>query len=192
VAALNAGITERGEMRRSDSLALALGQLREALARGAPYDAELATVRAVSAEDQIVLQPLSTIEPHARHGVPTRAALRDRFGPVAAEIARAGRAPGSDEWWRPAFDRISSLVSVRRVGEVTGESPAAIAARAERRLAADDLPAAVAELEKLDGAAAEAARAWLDDARARVAADAALRRLHAYVLRATAEPKGAP
>ena len=192
VAALNAGITERGEMRRSDSLALALGQLREALARGAPYDAELATVRAVSAEDQTVLQPLSTIEPHAQNGVPTRAALRDRFGPVAAEIARAGHAPGSDEWWRPAFDRISSLVSVRRVGEVDGESPAAIAARAERRLAADDLPAAVAEIEKLDGAAAEAARAWLDDARARVAADAALRRLYAYALRTTAEPKGAP
>jgi len=47
-------------------------------------------------------------------------------------------------------------------------------ATAEGALAAGDLAGAVAALEKLDGAAAAKAKPWLDAARARLAAEAAL------------------
>jgi uroporphyrinogen-III synthase len=184
VAALNATLGERGEQRRGDSLVLALGQLREALARGAPYAPALATARAVAADDPTAAQALGALEPGAERGLATRADLHARFDKVAAEVMRRDTVAAADTWWRPIADRLSSLVSVRRVGDVEGSGTAALLARAEQRLAADDLVGAVAELEKLQGEAAAAAQPWLADARARIAADAALARLTAHVLRA--------
>jgi hypothetical protein len=46
--------------------------------------------------------------------------------------------------------------------------------RAEQRLAESNLAAAVSEVEGLQGAAGEILRPWLDAARGRLAADAAL------------------
>jgi hypothetical protein len=51
-------------------------------------------------------------------------------------------------------------------------------ARAEAALDRGDLAAAVAELEALDGAAADTAAPWLAKARPRLAAEAALHTLH--------------
>jgi hypothetical protein len=86
-------------------------------------------------------------------------------------------------WWRPVAERLSSLVNWRRTDAVDGNTAEAIVARAEQRLAADDLAGAIAELEKLQGPAAAAMQGWLAEARARAAADAAVARLTAYVLR---------
>ncbi len=183
VAGLNAALGERSEQRRGDSLVLALGQLREALARGTSYSPALTTLRALGADDPAVAQVLPMLEPRAEHGVPTLADLRARFDGVAAEVVRQARVSATQEWWRPVADRLSSLISVRRVGDVEGDSPAAIVARAEQKLAADDLAAAVAEVEALKGEAAAPIRSWLIEARARLAADAALARLTAQVLR---------
>jgi hypothetical protein len=69
---------------------------------------------------------------------------------------------------------------VRPVGaDVEGEDPAARVARAEAHLATGDLAAAVAELEALEGPAADAAADWLAKAKSRLAATATLDRLHA-------------
>lgn len=183
VASLNAVLGERADSRRNGNLALALGQLREALSRGVPYDAALSTVRAVAADDTGLMQAVSALDENAARGIPTRADLRARFDAVAAEIVRSAQTSGASGWWRPLLDRLSSLISVRPVGEVKGDSAAAIVARAERQLAADDLAGAVAELEKLSGPAAAPAQTWLAEARARLAAEAVLSRLTAQVLR---------
>jgi uroporphyrinogen-III synthase len=183
LAGLNATLGERGEQRRSESLVLALGQLREALERGAPYAPALATARSLAADDQAVMPLLAPLDAGADRGVPTRADLRARFDKVAAEAARRDTVAAADGWWGPLAERLSSLISVRRVGEVDGDTNAALLARAEQRLEADDLAGAVAEVEKLQGAAAAPAQAWLADARARLQADAAFARLSAYALR---------
>ena len=65
-------------------------------------------------------------------------------------------------------------MTVRRVGEVEGAETDAVLARAERRLAAGELAAAVGLIEGLDGPAIEAARDWLARAKARQTALAAL------------------
>jgi uroporphyrinogen-III synthase len=182
VGALNATLGERGEQRRGDSLVLALGQLREQMGRGAPYASALATARALAADDQTVLQQLAAMEPAAERGVPTRAQLRERFDKPAAEAVRVDRVAQASGWWRPVAERLSSLVNWRRV-DAEGDGAEAVVARAEQRLAGDDLAGAIAELEKLQGPAAAAMQGWLADARARAAADAAIARLTAYVLR---------
>ena len=182
VGTLNVTLGERGEQRRGDSLVLALGQLREQMGRGAPYANALAAARALAADDQTVLQQLAAMEPAAARGVPTRNGLHERFEKAAAEAVRADRVAQAGGWWRPIAERLSSLVNWRRV-DAEGDGAEAVVARAEQRLAADDLAGAIAELEKLQGPAAAAMQGWLGEARARAAADAAVARLAAYVLR---------
>lgn len=182
VGALDASVGERSEQRRGDSLVLSLGQIRELLGRGAPFAGALATARALAAEDPIVTQQLAALEPAAERGVPSRAVLRERFERAATEAVRSDRVAGTTGWWRPVAERLSSLVTWRRV-DAQGDGAEAIVARAEQRLAADDLAGAIAELETLQGPAAETMRGWLAEARARAAADAALTRLTAHVLR---------
>jgi hypothetical protein len=182
VGALNATLGEKSEQRRGDNLVLAIGQLREQMARGAPYANALAAARSLAADDQMVLQQLATLEPTAEHGVPTRAALREGFDKAADEAVRSDRVAHASGWWRPVAERLSSLVSWRRV-DAEGDSSEAIIARAEQRLAANDLPGTIAELDKLKGPAAAAMQGWLADARARAAADSALTRLTAHALR---------
>jgi uroporphyrinogen-III synthase len=183
VGALDATLGEKNELRRGESLVLALGQLREQMGRGAPYAGALATARSLAADDQTVLQQLAPLDATAERGVPTRTALRERFDRAAAEAVRSDRVAQTSGWWRPVAERLSSLVNWRRTDAVDGNTAEAIVARAEQRLAADDLAGAIAELEKLQGPAAAAMQGWLAEARARAAADAAVARLTAYVLR---------
>lgn len=182
VGTLDAAVGEKTEQRRGENLVLALGQLREQMARGAPYNNALTTARSLAADDQTVLQQLSALEPGADRGIPTRITLRERFDKAAAEAVRSDRVARTSGWWRPVADRLSSLVNWRRI-DVEGDGAEAIIARAEQRLAAEDLAGAVAEVEKLQGPAAAAMQGWLADAKARAAADAATARLTAYVLR---------
>ncbi|MEZ5983836.1 MAG: hypothetical protein R3C54_16160 [Parvularculaceae bacterium] len=65
-------------------------------------------------------------------------------------------------------------MSVRPAHPQEGASTGAVISRAEARLAADDLAGTVSELQGLEGAALETIGPWLDDAKARAGADAAL------------------
>ncbi len=92
------------------------------------------------------------------------------------------------------LDRLRGLVRVRRIGgtgqQAAGGGEAAVDA-AERALAGGDLAGAIAALDKLGGAAADAARPWLDLARQRVAVETALQQVEAALtarLGAAAKP----
>ena len=85
-------------------------------------------------------------------------------------------------WVGRAWARLADLVSVRRTGEVEGAGNEARVARAEARLAAGDLAAAVAEVSALSGPGDEAAADWLARARARLAVDEALAVLSRHAL----------
>jgi hypothetical protein len=76
-------------------------------------------------------------------------------------------------------------------GSAEGTTPGARVARAEADLDAGDLRGAVEELSGLSGAAARVADGWLDQARARLAADEAAEKLQTAVLRALSQDGGA-
>src|SRR5690606_24452829 len=125
---------------------------------------------------------LATLATHADEGVPTLQALQRRFGAVLAEALRADAAAAREGWVEETLGRLTGLVTIRRTGEVAGDDAEAILARAEARLAAGDLAAAVAELEALTGPAAAAVAPWLEAARLRLAADEAAASLQAQAL----------
>ncbi|MBC7907142.1 MAG: hypothetical protein H7Y60_10400 [Rhodospirillaceae bacterium] len=173
------------QARRSSASAmmLAVGQLREALAKAMPFDAELRAVRALGGQDAEVLPVLDALKPRAVTGIPTAPVLTARFTALAPAIVRATVLPQDQSWWRQTMDRFTSLVTVRREdGDAAGPQPAAIVARAEADLRLDDLAGAVTEVETLTGGPADQAANWLADAKARLAADKAVSELTAHVV----------
>jgi uroporphyrinogen-III synthase len=156
------------------ALLMAVSQWREALLAGHPFALELQTTKALAARVDVTVDD-SAFADAATRGVPTLADLQRQFSPAAAAAMRASAVPdGTSAWYRRILDRVLSIVTVRRLdGDAAGMNTAAVLARAENRLNAGDLAAAVAEMENLTGAAAIAAQAWQTQAKARVAAERA-------------------
>lgn len=158
---------------------LAVGQLREALRVSSPFTGELQALRKVAGSDQGMMKALDVLEPYAATGTPTLASLRAGFESVAGMIVGAARTLEGEGWMARTVNRLSSLVTVRRVDEAPDDhSLDAVVARAETSLKAGDLMAAVKTLEGLSGAPGEAAAPWLEGARARLAAERAMATLH--------------
>jgi hypothetical protein len=164
-------------------LLIATAMLRDALSRGVAYAAPLDAVVALGKDDAALQSALAGLRANAAAGLPTAPMLAARFPPVADAIANAAAAPPGSGWWDRLWARLRGLVTVRRSGaDAKGDSADAIAARAEAKVKAGDLAGAVAELDKLNGPPADAARPWLAQAKARLAADAALDALSAAAL----------
>ena len=185
--ALNVG--QRSQLGRGVALLLAAGALRDATRRYTGYAGELAVLRELATDMAALSQPpvveaLANLDNHAAAGAATVAVLAAQFGAHASAIVLAARRDDDAGWIKQTIDRVSSVVTVRRVGDVGGASVEARVARAELRVAAGDLAAAVAELAGLDGRAAAAAAPWLGKAQTRLAVDAAAQRVYETAARA--------
>lgn len=165
------------------ALLLATGQLREAALSGRPYAGEWRAARILAGEDAESLALLESLRERSEVGIAGRADLARRFDALAPAIIRAEILPEGDGWQRRTLDRLLSLVTIRRDdGAALGASAAALVGRAQAALDADDAAGAVAELERLTAGPAETARPWLEEAKARLAAETALSRLVAQSL----------
>ena len=183
IAALKEATTSgRTAASQEAALALALTQLRDGLRSAAPYAAELAQVRALVEGDPVMIELLQPLSLYARSGVPTEVVLRREFPAVARAAVAAARGDTEEGLLSGVLRRVSSVVTVRPVGEVEGDGPGAIVARAESRLEVGDFAGAVAEVATLTGPAAITAEAWLRRAEGRLAADAAISALAAEAI----------
>ena len=171
-----AGAPETSGARTDQALLLSLGQLRQAMQGSGPFAAERAAALALARERPDIQAALAPLAEAAARGVPSVAVLRQRFEGIAGPIAAAGTTPAAaDNWSEQILGKLRGLVTVRRVGPGGVEgSPEAAVATAESALAGDDLAGAVAALETLHGPSMLVARDWLDAARRRLAAQAAL------------------
>ena len=108
-------------------------------------------------------------------GAPTGGALAASFDAIAPKVLAAT----SHEEGGGGVDRflahMRNLIRVRNLNETAGDDPAAIVSQIEAACRRGDIAGALAAFGKLPEAAREAAGDWPTEARARQAADAALR-----------------
>ncbi|MVA57990.1 COG4223 family protein [Agrobacterium vitis] len=126
--------------------AIAASALKTAADRGGPFLAELRTLGSIAPEDTAI----AALEPYATTGVTSRAELQRQFGPVADKILSTINAPAEsanigERLWASAM----SVVKVRPVGNVEGDSASAIVARIEDKIRNGDLKGAAAEWDSL-------------------------------------------
>ena len=165
------------------AVVLAVGQLRAALRTSGPFAKELAAVEAAAGKNADATRAIAELRPHADTGIATLETLRRRFAATAGEIVRASLGVEGAGWGGRAERWLTSLVPVRRTAvTATGTTTDAVVARAEALLQAGDLIPATAALGTLEGRAAAAAVAWLTDARARLAAEQGIAKLHIFAI----------
>jgi len=167
------------------AVVLAVSGLNDAITRGEPFDKHLETLAVIGGGDPNIKATLSLLAKGAATGIPTLGQLRDRFDKLAGDIVRASKARDDAGWMGRAVDRVSSLITWRRVGDDgKGDAVDRIVARAEARLKAGDLTGAVKAVENLaaDKKAAAAAEAWLADAKGRLIAERAVASLHVHAV----------
>jgi hypothetical protein len=163
---------EKPELRADGMLALLLGQMREAIEQARPFPAEFgAFIKLARGSDLAAgAQPLA--EP-ARNGVASRVVLVKGLAELAGRMAASDPAVKSD-WREQTLARLRGLVTIRRIDDSSHTGSNGAVGAAQAALARGDLGGAVAALEPLTGADAEAARPWLLMARERLAAETAL------------------
>jgi hypothetical protein len=144
--------------------AIAAAGLKSAIDRGGSFMSELEAFASVAPEDPAVAE----LRDLAARGVPSRAALVAGFSDAASKaIAAADPADPEAGLVDRLMSSAMSVVKVRKVGDVEGDSVEAIVARAETRLLNGDLDAAVAEWSTLPEASRAATADYSDALAAR-------------------------
>ncbi len=165
-----AAATAAEEAERLATIRASVASIEGAITTGSPYRAAL---DALSAATETEIPEL--LAANADSGVATLAQLRAEFGTAAHAAIRADIQATADTG---VAGRIGAFfeqqVATRSLTPQEGDSTDAVLSRAEAALRSDDLSTAIAELDTLQGAAADAVTGWKDAALARLSASEAL------------------
>jgi hypothetical protein len=167
--------TQAGADATDTGLLLMLLQIRDAVAAGRPFAAEYDAFAALAHERPDIAAAAAPLAGAAQDGVAGRDVLRQRLDALASEITNAEPAPAAADWQGQAWARMRSLISIRRIAGSGQSAAEAAVAAAQRALAQGELASAIAKLEALTGAPAEATKPWLQMAHARWTVEQALR-----------------
>ena len=131
---------------RAARLTVAAEALRATVERGAPYQAELASLRALGV-DQKATAPL---EPFAANGVPNAAALARELDALTPALQQASEPePGDATFLGRLKANAEKLVRITPAGAPAGNDPAAVLARIRFDAAHGDIAAALAAIDAL-------------------------------------------
>ncbi|MDC9834671.1 COG4223 family protein [Rhizobium binxianense] len=145
--------------------AIAAAALKAAIDRGGPFLAELDTFAGVAPDDPAV----ADLRAFAETGIPSRTELVRQAPDVATAIVEAVNQPDPNQSWSDRLmSSAKSLVTVRPVGNIEGESVEAIAARMEEKVKNGDLPGASAEWNSLPAIGKQASAAFKQSLEARI------------------------
>lgn len=174
IAAIDATRERASDMGQRAALVVAVGSLRAAVERGAPFAPELRTALALGLPAEAA-RPLSVA---ADRGLPSQGQIAQRFATLAPALVKAAPAPAAAG---SLFERIAagaqSLVRIRPIGEAAGDDVPTIVSRIEARLSRGDLAGGLADFDRLPEPVRAIGASWAAEARSRHAADEALRRL---------------
>jgi hypothetical protein len=169
-------------------LVLSATALRDAVESGAPYQAELAQIKALGADNKA----LAPLDPFAGGGLPAKTALAQQLTAlIPAMMKAAGNAAAAGGLLERLQANASKLVRIQPVDAPSGDDPSAVLARIEVAAAHVDIDGALADIGKLPEAARQQAADWVTRAMARQKALAAARQFAADAVRALGAPPSA-
>lgn len=174
---------------RAASAAVAAAALSDAAQTSRPFLNELLTLERLTPD----ARDIAGLRPLAETGAPTLAALAAEFPEVADRAAAASRTSAADTSLLSRLgEALSALITVRRTGDLSGDSPDAILARAERRVAQGDIEAALNILKALPSGGQGATADWRERAQRRVEIERRISALRTAALRDLADAEQGP
>lgn len=156
----------KGEASQVDGLSEKItALLKAAIDRGGPFLTELDTLSKVTPDDPAI----ASLQSFAATGVPSRSELMQKFPDVANAMLSAINQPDPNQGIMERLTESAfSLVKVRPVGNIEGETPEARIARVENKLRNGDLQGAALEWNGLPDAAKTASADYKKSLDARV------------------------
>jgi hypothetical protein len=155
-------------------LALSAATLRDAVASGASFTAELDEVKSLGADEKF----LAPLVPFAASGVPTIAVIAQELRTLMPAVLKAS---GGQTLTGGYLERLEAsaakLVRIRPIDAPAGDDASAVLARVEKEAASAAIDDALVDLGKLDAATRAPAQGWIAKAQARQAALLAARQL---------------
>ncbi|MHA1164622.1 MAG: hypothetical protein ACTSP0_03450 [Alphaproteobacteria bacterium] len=175
-----AGATASLPARAGDGAALALAfeRLRRAAERGHPYADQLTALEDIAPDGL----DLTELETNAATGIATNAELLSALPGVLKAAHAAIVTSGNGTFLERVVTNARSVVRIRRIGPLEGESPAQVLSRMEVQLKALNLAGVLREAKGLKGGALEVVQPWIDKARARRASEERLDKLGQHLL----------
>jgi hypothetical protein len=147
-------------------LALSAEVLRRAVAAGAPYADELAAVRALGGDDQM----LAPLDGFAANGAPTARALAKELEALIPQLVKVAGTPSpSSDFIAKLEANAARLVHVRPVNAPQGDEASAVLARLEVGAANNDIGSTLNDLARLPDNVRALAAAWVAKAKQRQA-----------------------
>lgn len=150
---------------------LLLGEFRNNVNTGRPFADDLAVVQHLAGNNPELQKSLAKLAPYAQTGVLNPAVLQKQLGGLAMEIVAAKARGENANIADRAEARFGQMIRVRDVNVMQGESADAVVNRAQALLARGDVNGAVAELQSLQGAQAQAAAPFIAQAQGTMLAD---------------------
>lgn len=148
---------------------LAAVNIKNAIDRGGNFSAELGALMQIDNENNL----LGELQPIAEKGVLSRADLVSKFDKIANIIIQADKPVSEDDGiMTRLIGSATSMVKIRQVGDVEGESTEAIVARIETRLKSGNMKSALGEWQSLSDKAKTASQTFGDRLQTRIDAEA--------------------
>ncbi|MCK5556456.1 MAG: hypothetical protein KAI76_09475, partial [Alphaproteobacteria bacterium] len=161
----------RGKDLAAAAMLLTLNEFRSNVNRNRPYEQDLVLLRKFAGNDPDMNQALRRLSPYAEKGVMNRRALQTEFKGLVVDIVTA-KLQGKDiSIQKQALKRFNKLSHIGRVSDIKGQHTEAVTARAQLLLDQGDIKGAIRELRTLEGASAQAAEPWMDNAAGYVITD---------------------
>jgi|GEM_PF-404360 len=174
--ALEDRLTQMPAQTGSDVSALRLlsfASLKDQIATGAVYDNSLEGLGSYIRESTPAYQTLKT---YATTGVQTDAALKQDFSLISGDILLAAKTPEDAGWWDRFLARTQTVVTVRKTGDVDGDTPEARLSRLETRVENGDWAGALSALNEFPAHVRDAdpVKAWAEAVTAKTEVEGAL------------------
>lgn len=177
--------TQRAAQATTDARALALLRLADALRGAAPFDTELSVARGLGGGDGKLQPVLMQLMPYAATGAPTQDQLMRDLRVLHDSLERAIQQANPGSPWRDLINW-TGLNGAQTPAQMDPSLRAARLALAQ--LAAGDITGAVDQASQVNDAFQADFADWVTEAKARLAANAALREIGTTVTR----PAGTP
>jgi hypothetical protein len=181
--------TARASSSADDHLAraaAAAAALAAVVERGAPFNAELASVTTLGADENAT----AALKPFAAEGLPSAAALGRELVQLLPALRQASIAAPTESSLIARLElNAQKLVRITRTDSApTGDDPSSIIARVDTDARSDDIAGALADIARLPPQPRALAADWANKAQARGAAIAASRRIAAEATAALGKP----
>lgn len=170
------------EQAQHNTLLAVLLALKEKIHTEVSFEDELHTAKGVSQHVPELSLMLGALEPYASTGVLSVDALHGGFSEIASDVIISQKDNQASGLWDKVKGNLSSVITVRKVGHIEGDTVEAKVARIEYYLEEGKLEEAIALAEGFDGATQEVVAEWLGKAKGTLSAKRVFDTIHGYVM----------